>query len=299
MVNVDEYPLKCSQVRLDLVCFPDLFPTGEFGEHHYREVHLSNAKYINSKLQNKDFFLHDQKVKRELKAGIYNLLNSTRQKNKSVKQLLYKLENNDSVLEKNLSTILQSVRGTKQFWQLRSEVNAMIRDFGSPTLFLTFSCAEYNSADISESLKLANGLPLDSKPNIPQLCTEDPVTVTRQFNSKFHAFLQTILIKGEVLGKVSNHYYKLEYQTRGAPHFHVLLWIEGAPVIGVDSADKVLHLDTGQDHLSHSRQRNQPQVAPLGNYIPDAQVLRLLSAFQKSKGRGKGVSSTFPDQRAM
>ena len=44
MVNVDEYPLKCSQVHLDLMCFPDLFPTGEFGEHHYREVHLSNAR---------------------------------------------------------------------------------------------------------------------------------------------------------------------------------------------------------------------------------------------------------------
>ena len=54
MVNVDEYPLKCSQVHLDLMCFPDLFPTGEFGEHHYREVHLSNAEYIKSKLQNKD-----------------------------------------------------------------------------------------------------------------------------------------------------------------------------------------------------------------------------------------------------
>ena len=66
------------------------------------------------------------------------------------------------------------------------------------------------------------------------------MTVTRQFNSKFDAFLQTVLIKGEVLGKVSNHYYKLEYQTRGAPHFHVLLWIEGAPVIGVDPADEVL-----------------------------------------------------------
>ena len=87
----------------------------------------------------------------------------SRQINKSVKQLLYKLENNDNELERNLSTMLQSVRGTKQFWQLRrSEVNAMIRDFGSPTLFLTFSCAEYNSADISESLKLANGLPRDT-----------------------------------------------------------------------------------------------------------------------------------------
>ena len=85
--------------------------------------------------------------------------------------------------------MLRSVRGTKQFWQLkRTEVNAMIRDFGPPSLFLTFSCAEYNSADVSDALKLANSLPIDSNPNIPQLCCEDPITVTRQFDSKFQAF---------------------------------------------------------------------------------------------------------------
>ena len=34
--------------------------------------------------------------------------------------------------------------------------------------------------------------------------------------------------------------WKKEYQNRGAPHYHVLLWIRDAPVIGVDDADKVL-----------------------------------------------------------
>ena len=34
--------------------------------------------------------------------------------------------------------------------------------------------------------------------------------------------------------------WKKEYQNRGAPHYYVLLWIQDAPVIGVDDADKVL-----------------------------------------------------------
>ena len=42
------------------------------------------------------------------------------------------------------------------------------------------------------------------------------------------------------LGKVDHYFWKKEYQARGAPHYHVLLWIEGAPVIGRDSPDKVL-----------------------------------------------------------
>ncbi len=31
-------------------------------------------------------------------------------------------------------------------------------------------------------------------------------------------------VKGEVLGPV-DHYYWKEYQARGAPHYHTLLWI--------------------------------------------------------------------------
>ena len=43
-----------------------------------------------------------------------------------------------------------------------------------------------------------------------------------------------MLIKGAVLGEVTHSFWKKEYQSRGAPHYHVLLWIKDAPVIGVD-----------------------------------------------------------------
>ena len=148
-MNIKEFPLKSNQKHLDLMCFPELFPTGEFGEYHDREVPLTSSEYVKSRLKNKD-------SRYRKKSGITNLLKNTRHKDKSVKQLITRAESNDYELERNLSTMLRSVRGTKQFWQLkRTEVNAMIRDFGPPSLFLTFSCAEYNSADISDALKLA------------------------------------------------------------------------------------------------------------------------------------------------
>ena len=251
LVHVEDYPLKSNQINLDLMLYPNLFPTGEFGEHHPRSITLRNAEYVKSRLTNKDsryrkspeyiFWLLHQKLMRELKAGIYNLLKTSRQADRTVADLINKIENNDSELEGNLSTILRSVRGTKQYWLARrNEVTCMIREFGPPTLFLTFSCAEYDSADITEYLKLVNGLSPNSNPNIAQLCTEDPVSVSRQFSSKFHAFFNTVIIKGEILGKVSDYYCKKEYQARGAPHYHVLLWIEGAPVIGIDPPEEVL-----------------------------------------------------------
>ena len=39
---------------------------------------------------------------------------------------------------------------------------------------------------------------------------------------------------------MSHYFWKKEYQNRGAPHYHVPLWIQDAPVIGVDDPQKVL-----------------------------------------------------------
>ena len=36
--SVREDPLDNRQLHLDVMCFPTLFPTGRFGEHHYRKV---------------------------------------------------------------------------------------------------------------------------------------------------------------------------------------------------------------------------------------------------------------------
>ena len=249
VLSVKEDALDNRQQYLDVMCFPVLFPTGKFGEHHPREVKLSHSEYIKSRLLNRDsrfrkdpqyvFYLLWQKELRELSAGVYNLLKCTRSQPMSVSSLLNRVEASDEKLEANLCTMLQSVRGTKQYWFLRqSELRCMIREWGSPTLFLTFSCAEYESPDITNYLRKVNNVP--SSYNIGRLCTEDPISVSSKFSLKFHAFFRTVLMKGDVLGKVDHFYWKKEYQARGAPHYHVLLWIRDAPVIGVDDPEKVL-----------------------------------------------------------
>ena len=46
-----------------------------------------------------------------------------------------------------------------------------------------------------------------------------------------------MILKGQAL---AHYFYKKEYQARGAPHYHILLWIEGAPIAGKDDDDVVL-----------------------------------------------------------
>ena len=47
-------------------------------------------------------------------------------------------------------------------------------------------------------------------------------------------------MKGHILGTVSHYFVKKEYQARGAPHYHMVLWIESAPTIGKDAPAVVL-----------------------------------------------------------
>ena len=249
VLSVTEDPINNKQQHLDVMCFPVLFPTGEFGKFHPRKEKLSHSEYIKSRLLNKDsrfrkdaqyvFYLLWQKEMRELSAGVYNLLKSTRRQSMSVSMLLEQVNSSDEHLESHLCTMLQSVRGTKQYWFIRhSELKCMIREWGSPTLFLTFSCAEYESPDITEYLMKVNNVPPSY--NIGKLCVEDPISVSRKFSLKFHAFFRKVIIKGEVLGKVDHFYWKKEYQNRGAPHYHVLIWIRDAPVIDRDEPKKIL-----------------------------------------------------------
>ena len=47
------------------------------------------------------------------------------------------------------------------------------------------------------------------------------------------------LMKTNVLGKIKDYVVKIEFQQRGTPHIHLILWVEDAPVYGVESDEVV------------------------------------------------------------
>ena len=118
------------------VVFSSAFSHWTFGQHHPRQHHprqhhhprqvkLSPSEYAKSHLLNKDsrfckcpqyvFWLLWQKEMREISAGVYNMLNSKRGQPTSVTILQNKVGTSDEQLEANFCTMLQSVRGIKQF----------------------------------------------------------------------------------------------------------------------------------------------------------------------------------------
>ena len=234
------------------MCFPVLFPTGKFGEFHPRKEKISPSEYVKSRVLNKDsrfrkdaqyvFYLLWQKEMRQLASGVYNLLKSTRRQSRSVSMLLEQVNTSDKQLEACLCTMLQSVRGTKQFWFLRhSELKCMIQEWGSPTLFLTFSCAEYESPDITEFLRKVNNVPPSY--NIGKLCVsfqeifpQIPCLFQKgHFERSGPGYCRPLLLEEGV-------------PESWAPHYHVLLWIRDAALIDRDDPEKVL--DWIQDRIT-------------------------------------------------
>ena len=86
--------------------------------------------------------------------------------------------------------MLAPLRGTNQYWfRVKGEVKAMIAEYGSPTLFLTLSCAEYDSADIAQYLRKVNNAPQSY--SIARLCTHVqklPLASRSSANNYIHTF---------------------------------------------------------------------------------------------------------------
>ncbi|TKR58783.1 hypothetical protein L596_030187 [Steinernema carpocapsae] len=88
---------------------------------------------------------------------------------------------------------------------------AIVREFGTPDLFVTFTC---NPAwrEIVDNLKPG------------QAANDRPDLVAKVFKLKMNEFMDDICKKG-VLGKVTAYVKVVEFQKRGLPHIHMLLML--------------------------------------------------------------------------
>ena len=86
---------------------------------------------------------------------------------------------------------------------------ALVRAFGKPSLFITFTCnPKWN--EITDNLGYA------SHSNFR------PELTARVFKAKLEELMND-LTKKQVFGKVLYYLYVIEFQKRGLPHCHILL----------------------------------------------------------------------------
>ena len=147
--------------------------------------------------------------------------------------------------------LLRALRGSPPYFEkAKKDLFAMIRQLGPASLFCSFSSAETKWNHLLRILgKLVDhkdysdeqldNLNWDEKCRLIQ---SDPVICARHFNYHFNTFLKDFLMSEIApLGKLKDWLYRVEYQQRGSPHIHMLIWFENAPVFGVDKDEDVVN----------------------------------------------------------
>ena len=135
---------------------------------------------------------------------------------------------------------LRTIRSSPQFWEWKkSEINAMIRQLGCPTFFITFSPAEIDWLELIVILfkvLLNQIITIDEAKSIGKddrifIVSQDPVTVSRYFENRIMELLKYINFPAGPFSKnlICDYFWRDDFNTRGSPHVHMLTWNNNAP----------------------------------------------------------------------
>ena len=260
-------PISFFSADCEYLAFPKLYCGKGFNKGNPKNLSISDlAKY---KLRYFDrrfaecpqilFFLLRQKQIDSLRQAI-NVVLKKRDKTHSQelkvgdvldKQTIDHLIRNDEAYK-----ILAQDRTSPSFWEKKMrDLMAMIRQLGVPTFFLTLSAAETqwnelicilvkisSEKDITE--EMARDMQIDDK---YRLIKNDPVTCAQYFDHRFRELLKVLKNKCGPFApyELIDYFVRVEFQHRGSPHVHCLLWLENAPNIrtSVDMTAVELFID--------------------------------------------------------
>lgn len=200
------------------------------------------------------------------------------------------------LLKDKAYSFLKTVRGTPPYWQQAMyKLLAAVKHFGIFTFFMTLSAADLKWIDTINVITKQQGRPLTAE-EIQELTWEEkcailrsnPVTAARHFDHRLQCFFRDVILSpAEPLGKITHYTYRIEFQQRGSPHAHCVLWVKEAPT--PDSSDKVV-VDFINRYIS----------CAIPNHCQDPELNKLVTAVQRHshsascKKKGTGCRFHFP-----
>ena len=249
LLKIKSSPLSHKEENIDVQAFPNIFPFGKAGQNSDREAYLQPKMYELTRLMTGNFVVRRNmqylfyKVqnydKRLINQGVYSTMKSVKFLNgKNVGQLIQMLRDGGKDIERNLNRVISKIPNSPSYWNApRAQLRCMLETYGPATFFITFSPAEYDWSDLhSYLLKHNSDLANSEGFSINSLATMDPVLTSSYIHQRFQS-LQKFILDSACIGIVEHWFYRIEYQSRGTPHFHCLYWIKDAPIVG-QSSDK-------------------------------------------------------------
>ena len=145
-------------------------------------------------------------------------------------------------------SFMKNIRGSPPYYQRTFyDLLAMIRQLGTPTWFFTLSAADMKWPDMISTIakqycvfysdREIEALSFEQKSN---WLRRNPVTAARHFHYRLNTFFQEFLKSTAMpLVEIVDYDIRIEFQARGSPHAHCVIWVKNAPRYGIDNDDKV------------------------------------------------------------
>uniref|UniRef100_A0A0N5A032 ATP-dependent DNA helicase n=1 Tax=Parastrongyloides trichosuri TaxID=131310 RepID=A0A0N5A032_PARTI len=227
-INWDDSELDNSQKVYET--FPVQFPLARFGHDHDRTIKLTRKEYLKTLLA--------QANRRYVKEPHLIMgLSKTEQKkdgigcirvmgNMRIGETMTMEETLAKSREGQLLRTFRKLKTSDSYWHdVTNRLNVIETYIGPPTWFLTLNPSENDWTELIDAYKLLHNSN-DGPFNLKKAIEDDPYIMNIVFEKRLNIILKHLQSDKSVLGKVIVHYYKIEYQQRGHPHVHLLLWTE-------------------------------------------------------------------------
>ena len=235
--------------RCEELAFPVLFPKGRYGYTTERKIQLTPTKYFNARLLHHSgrfgsnpeylffaqFIIEQKKVSDSINIALKKVHGQpvTASHIRSSGQTLRNL-----ICQDQAYLFLRQIPGTPPYWQrFMYEVVAMVKQLGIPTWFMTLSCADLRWPELFQIISRMQGkditdeevdaLSYDEKCKMLNL---NPFIVAKHFQYRVETFFTEVLLsRSQPIGKIVYYALRIEFQMRGSPHLHALIWTEDCP----------------------------------------------------------------------
>ena len=141
---------------------------------------------------------------------------------------------------------LRQIPGTPPYWQkFMYEVVAMVKQLGIPTWFMTLSCADLRWPGLFQIIARTQGKNMTDEQvealSYNERCSMlnlNPVVVAKHFQHRVETFFTELLVsKKNPIGKIIYYALRIEFQMRGSPHLHALIWTSDCPKLTSDNKE--------------------------------------------------------------
>ena len=271
------------------LAFPVLFPKGRFGYTVERAVNLSPTKYFNARLlhysgkfaMNPEYLFFAQFIieQKKVSDSIAIALTKVHGQSLTASHLRSNVRNFQNLIFQDQAYLfLRQIPGTPPYWQkFMYEVIAMVKQLGIPTWFMTLSCADLRWPELFQIIGKIQGLNLTDEEieglSYNERCSmlnSNPVVVAKHFQYRVETFFTEVLFsKGNPIGKIVYYALRIEFQMRGSPHLHALIWTSDCPK---------LTNETKEDYIKYIDNHVQ---AYLPDKQKDSQLFTLVQTYQK------------------